>query len=354
MSVIFRRAAAAGLGLAVLAAGLLPAGASMPSLSWTIQTSGTSESLRGLSAVDERTAWVSGSKGTILRTVDGGETWTAVPVPGAEEADFRDIEAFGPEEAVVMAAGRPARLFRTADGGRTWTETYFDDSPGIFLDALAFFDGMNGLALGDPMDGRFFLLRTSDGGRTWRSLPLESRPAALEGEAAFAASGTALHVRGNAAWFCTGGAASRIWLSSDGGVRWEAVSAPLGGGTLSSGGFSVYFLNEKAGIAVGGDYRNEPADEDNAAVTFDGGKTWAPVSGRRPGGFREAVAAVPEDPSSPAVTVGPSGSDVSFDGGQTWIAIGGPEGFHTLGFAGNGLAAWAAGRNGLIARLAFQ
>ncbi|HQH46591.1 MAG TPA: YCF48-related protein, partial [Candidatus Aminicenantes bacterium] len=124
MSVIFRRAAAAGLGLAVLAAGLLPAGASMPSLSWTIQTSGTSESLRGLSAVDERTAWVSGSKGTVLRTVDGGETWTAVPVPGAEEADFRDIEAFGPEEAVVMAAGRPARLFRTADGGRTWTETY--------------------------------------------------------------------------------------------------------------------------------------------------------------------------------------------------------------------------------------
>lgn len=204
------------------------------------------------------------------------------------------------------------------------------------------------------MDGRFFLLRTSDGGRTWRSLPLESRPAALEGEAAFAASGTALHVRGNAAWFCTGGAASRIWLSSDGGVRWEAVSAPLGGGTPSSGGFSVYFLNEKAGIAVGGDYRNEPADADNAAVTFDGGKTWAPVSGRRPGGFREAVAAVPEDPSSPAVTVGPSGSDVSFDGGQTWIAIGGPEGFHTLGFAGNGLAAWAAGRNGLIARLVFQ
>jgi len=347
--------AAACFGLALLASGPVPADVPSPAMSWTVQSSGTAESLRGLSAVDERTAWASGTKGTVLRTVDGGETWTAVPVPGAEAVDFRDIEAFGPEEAVVMGAGQPAKIFRTADGGRTWVQTYHNDAPGIFLDAMAFFDGKNGLAVGDPMNDRFFLIRTGDGGKTWRSLPPESRPPALEGEAAFAASGTALFVRGeNKAWFCTGGTVSRVWRSGDGGEHWEAVSSALREGTPSTGGFSVFFLDDSAGIVVGGDYRDESAAVGNAAVSGDGGKSWTPIPDGGLGGFREAVAAVPGEPSPATVAVGPSGSDYSPDLGKTWVAITGPGGFHTLCFAKKGRAAWAAGRNGLIARLEFR
>ena len=323
-----------------------------PVFSWIVQTSGTNASLRGVSVVDDQTAWASGSKGTVLRTLDGGSTWAILPVPGAEATDFRDIEAIGPDEAVVMGIDRPAKIFRTTDGGKTWTQTYADDSPGIFLDGLAFFDGRNGLAVGDPMDGRFFFISTTDGGATWTPLPPESRPPGRDGEAAFAASGTSLAVLGkDRVWLSTGGSASRVWRSEDRGHHWEPVSSGLLEGSSSAGGFSVAFLDERTGITVGGDYKAEAASAGNAAVSADGGKTWMSIKDRQPGGFREAVAFIPGSTPPVAVTVGPSGSDFSLDLGKTWTPVVSPAGFHALGFARRGRAVWAVGRNGLIAKL---
>ncbi len=199
-----------------------------PAPSWTVQASGTAASLRGVSAVDDRVAWASGANGTVLRTLDGGATWTAVPVAGAETVDFRDIEAFGPDEAVIMGIDRPARIFRTTDGGRTWDPAYFDDTPGIFLDGMDFFDDRNGLAFGDPMDGRFFILLTSDGGASWTPLPEAARPVARDGEAAFAASGTsAFALVPDRIWLVTGGSVSRVWRSGDRGLRWDPVASGL-------------------------------------------------------------------------------------------------------------------------------
>lgn len=323
-----------------------------PAPAWTVQTSGVDASLRGVSAVDDRIAWASGSKGTVLRTLDGGATWTLIPVPNETATDFRDIEAFSADDAVVMAIARPAKIYRTKDGGKTWARTFFDDSPGIFLDGLAFFDDKNGIAIGDPMDGRFFLIATTDGGETWTPLPPDSRPAAADGEAAFAASGTSLAVLGqDRVWLATGGSVSRVWRSEDRGAHWKAFPSALLEGLGSAGGFGVAFLDKRTGIVVGGDYRAESASVGNAAVTADGGRTWVAVAEHRPGGFREAVAFVPGAKPSLAVAAGPSGSDLSTDLGRTWTPIAGPTGFHALSFAKKGRAGWAVGRNGLIARL---
>jgi len=328
-----------------------PARPAAPVVSWVVQTSGTTASLRGISAVNDQTAWASGTKGTVLRTVDGGLTWTVMIVPGAETSDLRDIEAFSADSAVVMGIGRPAKIFRTVDGGKTWTETYTNDSPGIFLDGFAFYDEKNGLAVGDPMDGRFFLISTTDGGTSWTPLPMESRPLALEGEAAFAASGTSLAVQGkNRAWLSTGGPVSRVWRSEDRGRHWEAVPSSLLEGSSTTGGFSVVFLDEKSGITVGGDYKVESAAAGNAAVSRDGGKTWTPVKNKQPGGFREAVAFAPGTSPLMTVAVGPSGSDYSLDLGKTWTPIISPTGFHAVSFAKKGQAGWAVGRNGTIAK----
>jgi photosystem II stability/assembly factor-like uncharacterized protein len=324
-----------------------------PAVSWIVQASGTDASLRGVSVADDRTAWASGSKGTVLRTLDGGATWSLLPVPGEETTDFRDIEAFGPDEAVIMGIGRPAKIFKTTDGGKNWTRTFADDSPGMFLDGLAFFDEKNGLAVGDPIDGRFYLIGTTDGGATWAPLTPGSRPAALEGEAAFAASGTSLAVmKGGRIWLSTGGSASRVWRSEDRGRYWEPVSSALLEGTSSAGGFSVAFLDARTGITVGGDYKAEAAAAGNAAVSVNGGRTWTPITDRRPGGFREAVAFVPGTRPPLAVAVGPSGSDLSLDLGNTWTPIVTPAGFHALAFAKKGRAGWAVGRGGLIAKIA--
>src|SRR5690554_3311653 len=83
-----------------------------------ILQSGTPTSIRGLSVVDEQVAWVSGSNGWVARTDDRGKTWQWMQVPGFEEVDFRDVEAFSAEEAVLLSAGSPLLILRTGMGGR--------------------------------------------------------------------------------------------------------------------------------------------------------------------------------------------------------------------------------------------
>src|SRR5690606_17701858 len=61
---------------------------------WTPQLTGAGARLRGISAVSDRVAWASGTGGTVLRTTNGGDTWTSVGVPNAAELDFRDVDAF--------------------------------------------------------------------------------------------------------------------------------------------------------------------------------------------------------------------------------------------------------------------
>src|SRR5438477_10697578 len=69
------------------------------------QNSGTDAQLRGISAVSPKIAWASGTKGTVLRTEDGGQTWKNVSVAGAEALDFRDVQAFDAQAAFVLSIG---------------------------------------------------------------------------------------------------------------------------------------------------------------------------------------------------------------------------------------------------------
>ncbi|MER0246864.1 oxidoreductase, partial [Streptomyces sp. HSW2009] len=163
-------------------------------LSWRLTESGSDARFRGLAAVSRHTAWAAGTKGTVLRTVDGGRSWRNVSPAGAEALEFRDVEAFDARHAVVLAIGEgeASRVFRTTDGGATWTESFRNTDPAAFYDCMTFFDRRHGIALGDPVDGKYRILSTADGGRSWRVLPSAGMPAAQPGEAAFAASGQCL------------------------------------------------------------------------------------------------------------------------------------------------------------------
>jgi photosystem II stability/assembly factor-like uncharacterized protein len=324
-------------------------------LSWSIQTSNTTAGLRGVSAVDSQVVWASGTQGTYLRTTDGGKTWVPGNVHGAQNMDFRDIQAFDRDTALLLSSGRPAKIYKTGDGGKTWDEPYSNDTEGIFLDAFAFFDKDNAIVVGDPMEGRFVILVTSDGGESWEEIPLVQRPEAVSGEGAFAASGTCLTILGkNDAWFCSGGPVARVFHSRDMGRSWTIADSPLATGKSSAGGFSLVFLNEKDGVMVGGDYQDEPAALRNTAVSGDGGKTWELVDTRQPSGFRECVVRVPGTKPLRLIAVGPNGSDYSLDLGKTWTAVRGPEGFHSVSFSNVDGSGWAVGRNGLIARFVDQ
>ncbi|MFC7527285.1 WD40/YVTN/BNR-like repeat-containing protein [Actinoplanes sp. GCM10030250] len=318
--------------------------------SWQLKDTGVTAGFRGLAPVSAKVAWVAGSAGTVLRTVDGGRTWASVGPPGAAALQFRDIEATDARHATALTIGygEESRIYATSDGGRSWTETFRNDDPTAFYDCLTFSDRRHGLALADPVGGKFRILATDDGGRSWQVRPTTGMPDALPGEFAFAASGTCLVSAGRHAWFATGGdATARVFHSRDGGRNWTVIDSPLPSGP-TKGIYSLAFRDTRHGLAVGGDYDAPAPAPDGSAVTRDGGRTWT-ISKRVPGEYRSGAAWTGRGHT--ALAVGPTGSDISYDGGVTWRR------FDTGSFdavaCANG-ACWASGTAGRVARLSWH
>ena len=93
------------------------------SAQFQLQTSNTTADLRGIDNVGNGVAWASGTNGTVLRTEDGGYVWQTCAIPpGAEKLDFRGIQAFDANTAIVMSCGKGdhSRLYKTTDGCHTW------------------------------------------------------------------------------------------------------------------------------------------------------------------------------------------------------------------------------------------
>ena len=349
----------------------------MPQPFWTLQPAPDARgaSLRGIRAVSAQVAWASGSGGTVLRTTDGGASWTRRPVPGAEALDFRSVWAFDSLTAVVASAGDAAagqaRLYRTVDGGRSWTLTHQDSTAGVFYDAIAFWDRQYGLVLSDPIGAgthrHFLVLVTSDGGATWRRTPAEGMPDALPGEAAFAAGNAALATGGDTrAWFVTGGPnGARVYTTTTGGARWDAVAVPVTPRGESAGLFAIAAapggggtgvtatLRERTlralpspAIALGGDYRQARTGTGQIVRTDDGVR-WARTDlGATAPGYWSGVSYVP-GLARTAVAVGGGGTVVTRDDGRTWVAVDSAE-WNAVSFAGGG--GWAVGPRGRIGK----
>jgi photosystem II stability/assembly factor-like uncharacterized protein len=319
---------------------------------WTSQDSGTRARLRGVSVVDDRTVWASGSQGTAVMTTNAGASWRRLTMPGAADRDFRDVHAVDARAAFVLSIGpgELSRVERTTDGGTTWRVSLTNPDQRGFFDAIAFWDGDHGLVQGDPVENRFTIFASADGGDTWHRAKPPAMPLALAGEGAFAASGTSLVVNGAGhAWFGTGGAlTARVFRSEDQGGTWTVAETPIPAGNSSSGIFSLAFRDASHGVAVGGDYQQPDRGGRIAARTDDGGRSWSLPKGTPPRAFRSAVAYLPESRTPTLIAVGPTGADVSSDDGENWKPLG-SAGFHALGFA-SPTTGWAVGEEGKIAR----
>jgi photosystem II stability/assembly factor-like uncharacterized protein len=324
--------------------------------SWDESVIDADQSFRGLDAVDRRTAWVAGGSATdgapgrVFRTTDGGRSWDDVSPPGTEGLLFRDVEARGRKVAVVLAIGPgdASRIYRTTDGGATWAAAFVNDDPAAFYDCMAFYPGgRRGLALSDPVDGKFRILSTRDSGRTWTVLPNAGMPDTST-EFGFAASGDCLVTTGRTAYFGSGGGASRIFRSDDRGLTWTATDSTIPPGE-AAGVFALAFRTPKQGVAVGGDFA-DPADGVDAVAVTGRDRTWRSAGDLTHLG--EDVAYLPGRGRSLVVT-GESGevkgSSVSGDGGRSWTRIS-DNGYHALDCTRDG-SCWAAGGGGRVARL---
>jgi len=340
--------AGCGLVLAALTAACQPAPSpSAVSIVWTPQDSGVASSLRGLAVIDANTAWVGAPDGVVLRTTDGGQSWTRSRIEAAAGLDLRSAHGFDADHALFFTAGSPARLFETRDGGASFTLVYEDAASAAFFDSLAFWDENRGIAFSDPVDGVFHILLTEDGGQSWHRAT--GLPQPLEGEAGFAASDTSLALGADGrVWIGTGGGArARILAGEDFGASWHGVDTPLASGAAGAGIFSVAASGNTL-VAVGGNYTREDDRAGVAAYSLDGGRVWfEPRTG--PTGYRSGVAAIPQL-GGHFLAVGPNGADLSRDGGRSWEAVS-ADGLNAVAFAPGTGAGWAVGTNGQIMRL---
>ena len=321
---------------------------------WDVTVVDPDQSFRGLDAVNRKVAWASGGSlsggpGKVYRTTDGGETWEDVSPPGTEGLSLRDVEARNASTAVVLSIGEgeASRIYRTTDGGTTWTESFRNQDEAAFYNCLDFYPGgKRGLAVSDPVDGKFRIAATDDRGRTWHVLPDDGMPDST-GEYNFSASGDCLVIAGRTAWFGSGGADARVFRSTDRGHTWSATSSTLPAGE-AAGVFALAFRTPRHGVAVGGDFA-APADGTDASAYTKNGRTWtnggdlthlaedaAWLRGTRP-----AVLVVGE-----GGTIG--GTSLSTDAGRTWQLVS-EERFHTLDCTPQKVC-WAAGGEGRVAR----
>ena len=135
---------------------------------WQKQNIDTKAGLRGLSVVNQNVIWASGTGGTVLKTIDGGKTWSVMKVPDAEKLDFRDIEAFDANTAYILSIGNgeSSRIYKTTDGGKTWR---LGKGLNGYRSGVAYIDRKTIIAVG--ASGSDF---STDGGKRWKNLDKEN------------------------------------------------------------------------------------------------------------------------------------------------------------------------------------
>ena len=310
------------------------------------------QSYRGLAVLDDNSAWISGSEGHVLRTVNGGECWDTLNPEGYEKKEFRDIHAWDANNALVMSSGEKAIVLRTRDGGVTWNTVFSSSREGVFLDALTF-QGKYGIMIGDPYkasDGKsllFDIMVTRDSGDTWSSYyeePGATPVHALDNEALYAASGTNILLSFDSTnskrpwfiYFVTGGGVMNRFMSGN-----NFVPVPIKAGQ-ACGIYSFCSNNWSEIVAVGGSYLQPDARDSVAAYLNTSHANWQwDLAKTQPGGYRSCVAV--DEEGKTYVCTGTNGSDMSTDSGRNWkpLDIGG---FNVCAFSKNHL--WLAGDKG--------
>jgi hypothetical protein len=198
--------------------------------SWTSQTlpaGTTSAQLNAVTAPDATTAFAVGAGGTVLRW--NGSGWSNVSPGGAVTEDLYAVNAL--DAFHVAAVGHNGRTIYSADGGRTWTTTYIPTNPdanGVVVVSPTVIDSTGGAQM----------YQSTDGGNTWTSLGM-----------IFNNSAMALSSPDHGTSILGGGQFSKLAESADGAQTWQS---PWGTGGPSMWPNGVALTDDDTGYMVGG------------------------------------------------------------------------------------------------------
>lgn len=305
--------------------------------------------VRALEVIGKNLAFA-GSNGRYGLYNSSTKKWkTNVQSHDSQNPEFRAVASTS-NDFFMLSAGNPALLYKTGDDGEMKL-VYEENGEQVFYDSMAFWNDMEGIAMGDSMGGCLSVIITRDGGKSWKKLDCAALPHAFDGEAAFAASNSNIAIVGEKTWIISGGTKSRIFFSPDKGQNWEVLDLPIIQGKETTGPYSIDFYDDQNGFVIGGDYTKPEENSANKAVTADGGQSWELVAQGKDPGYKSSVRYVPNSDAKGLVAVGFTGISYSKDGGRSWKQLS-KEGFYTLRFADDSTA-YAAGK-GRIAKLHFR
>ncbi len=228
-----------------------------PAAQWRLQDTPSDSALYSVSVVDTSVAWAAGAGGVVLRTLNGGNSWTQVSSPGG---DVYSIYALN-QSRIFAAVNEPgsARIRRSFNGGSSWFTAYESTNAGAFINAVIMFDNINGYAVGDPLNGQWTLLRSTNGGVSWvaaATLPQNGSEAGWNNSMSWAGAQNG--------WFGTSN--NRVYRTTNGGLNWSF------GSTATQNTYAVSFATDLLGMAGG----------EGTDLTLDGGANWDASIGQLP------------------------------------------------------------------------
>lgn len=205
---------------------------------WTVLKSGTDNDLNSVYFIDNKIGFAVGDNGTIIKTIDGGTTWSLL---NSGTSDPLGYVQFNDENTgfALTTFVEGGQVLKTTDGGITWTKWTENSGKGRFSSGY-FINDKNGYIVG--RDG--IIKKTTDGGASW----IDNNDISLD----------------------------KIMInftSPHGEVQWKALKTP------SDIGFSsICFLDNNVGYVVGGSIEGSaaiPVDSYGSILkTTNGGTTW--------------------------------------------------------------------------------
>ncbi len=307
-----------------------------------------SVSIRAIEFLDSNTLAFAGSNG-IYGTVNvqtnnvrsNVQQYDSI-IPAFRAVSHTDTDFF------MLSIATPALLYKTGNDGKMEL-VYKEEGEGVFYDSMKFWNNLEGIAIGDTMDGCLSIIITRDGGKSWKKLPCSQLPKSAEGEGAFAASNTNVEIIGDDVWIGT--TAGKVYASGDKGKTWRVTQTPIVNEKPTEGIYSIDFYDENLGFAIGGDYTDPESKEKNKIITEDGGQTWNLIANEAAPNYKSCVQFVPNVNGKTLVAVGFTGISCSNDQGVNWKQLS-DEGFYTIRFL-NDSVAYAAGKH-RISKLVFK
>lgn len=131
---------------------------------WTVHSGGQDVGFNSIFFTNDSTGYIVGNRpagGVILKTSNAGDSWKVV----ANDTVWGLFSIYFPGRIIGYAAGTSGRILKTTDGGDTWTHQNFP--PDAYANSIYFTDDTTGYAAGSEGDYHGILLKTINGGLTW-------------------------------------------------------------------------------------------------------------------------------------------------------------------------------------------